>query len=264
MSVISACVFSPAPPAVSIRLRASARACSIGRHEGSRSDLDIHDQSVEPGCDLLRQDRGGDQWNRFHCAGDVADGVEAPIGGREISGLADDRRSRPLVPLSRTWRGPVSSDSQECCRSCRACRPYGRGRDRKSSVQKQPQAAAIGTSRKLTLSPMPPVECLSTTGPPRSHFQGRPGSSHRPWSAPQLHRMTWNAGRSPWRARRPARAQCCRQQDRARRTRSVPARALPPSRLARMTSTNNIDSPAEESYDRSEFLPFDKEVYSYT
>ena len=31
---------------------------------------------------------------------------------------------------------------------------------------KQPQAAAIGANKKLTLSPTPPVECLSITGPP--------------------------------------------------------------------------------------------------
>ena len=36
---------------------------------------------------------------------------------------------------------------------------------------KAPQAASIGASIRLTLSPTPPVECLSTTGPGRSQLQ---------------------------------------------------------------------------------------------
>ena len=39
---------------------------------------------------------------------------------------------------------------------------------------KQPQAARIGAKTRLTLSPMPPVECLSTTGP------GKPLQSQHP------------------------------------------------------------------------------------
>src|SRR5689334_16421622 len=39
-----------------------------------------------------------------------------------------------------------------------------------------PQAARIGASMRLTLSPTPPVECLSTTGLPRSHSSTLPES----------------------------------------------------------------------------------------
>ena len=44
----------------------------------------------KPGGELLRQDRGGDQRDRLDRRRHVADGVEAPVGGREIGGLADD------------------------------------------------------------------------------------------------------------------------------------------------------------------------------
>ena len=44
----------------------------------------------EAGGELLRQDRGGEEVERLDRAGDVADGVEAPVGRRELGGLADD------------------------------------------------------------------------------------------------------------------------------------------------------------------------------
>ena len=64
------------------------------RQERARPGLDVHDQGIEAGRQLLRQDRGDDQRNRFHRRGDVADGVEAAVGRRQIVGLADDRAAR--------------------------------------------------------------------------------------------------------------------------------------------------------------------------
>ncbi len=61
------------------------------RHEGAGPRLYIHDESLKPGGELLRQDRGGDERDRFDRRRHVADGVEAPVGGRQIGRLADDR-----------------------------------------------------------------------------------------------------------------------------------------------------------------------------
>jgi hypothetical protein len=47
-------------------------------------------QRLQPGGELLGQDRGGDEVDRFDCAGDVANGVEAAVGGGDVGGLADD------------------------------------------------------------------------------------------------------------------------------------------------------------------------------
>ena len=61
------------------------------RHEGARAGLDVHDEALQPGGELLGQDRGGDQRDRFDGGGHVADRIEPLVGGREILGLADDR-----------------------------------------------------------------------------------------------------------------------------------------------------------------------------
>ena len=66
--------------------RGRPRAC----HEGARAGLHVEHQRAEPGGELLRQDRGGDEVDRLHRRGDVADGVEAAVGGGDVVGLADD------------------------------------------------------------------------------------------------------------------------------------------------------------------------------
>jgi hypothetical protein len=60
-------------------------------HEGAGALLDVHHQALEPGGQLLRQDRRGDQVEGFDRAGNIADRVEAPVGRGQLGGLADDR-----------------------------------------------------------------------------------------------------------------------------------------------------------------------------
>ena len=91
MSVISATVGRPAPVATSTRLSASSRAAFERRHEGAGAGLHVHHEALQAGGELLRQDRGGDERDRFDRRGDVADRVEPLVGGRELGGLADDR-----------------------------------------------------------------------------------------------------------------------------------------------------------------------------
>jgi hypothetical protein len=86
------------------------------RHEGARAAFHVEDQRVEPGGELLRQDRGGDQVDRFHRRGDVADRVEAPVGRGDVRGLADDRAAdlgdHPAQGL-RVGLGAVAGDRVE-------------------------------------------------------------------------------------------------------------------------------------------------------
>ena len=68
-------------------------AASLARsgHERAGAGLDVQHQRVEAGGELLGQDRGDDQRDRLDRAGRVAQRVQAPVGGREVGGLADDR-----------------------------------------------------------------------------------------------------------------------------------------------------------------------------
>ncbi len=59
--------------------------------ERAGAELDVHHQRVEPGGELLGEDGGDDQRHRLDGAGGVADRVQAPVGGRHLGGLADDR-----------------------------------------------------------------------------------------------------------------------------------------------------------------------------
>jgi len=59
---------------------------------GARAMLNpILIQGIEPGGQLLRQDRGHDQRRALDGRGDVADRVQAPVRRRQLRRLADDR-----------------------------------------------------------------------------------------------------------------------------------------------------------------------------
>ena len=105
----------------------------VRRHEGAGAGLDVHDQRLQAAGELLGQDRGGDQRDALDRRGDVADGVEAAVGGREIVGLADDGAASLADDLAQTVRGRAGSCSLGCSPACRACRRCGRGRGRRAS-----------------------------------------------------------------------------------------------------------------------------------
>ena len=83
MPVISAEVLRPAPLATSTRLVASSAASRLFAMKAPLPTLTSSTSDCRPGGELLRQDRGGDQRHRFDRRGDVADGVETLVGGRE-------------------------------------------------------------------------------------------------------------------------------------------------------------------------------------
>jgi hypothetical protein len=90
MSVTSAVAGSPAPRAVRTRLWASSSACARRGREGAAADLHVQHQALQPGGQLLGQDAGGDQRHRFDRGRHVANGVQPPVGRRQVGRRADD------------------------------------------------------------------------------------------------------------------------------------------------------------------------------
>ena len=64
------------------------------RHEGARAPFHVEHQAAEARGELLREDRGGDEIDRFDRRGDVANGVKALVGRSELARLADDGAAR--------------------------------------------------------------------------------------------------------------------------------------------------------------------------
>ena len=137
MSVMSARVGQPAPFATSTSARRERPRVVQRRHEGAGAGLDVEDQRVEPGGELLRQDRGGDEVDQLDRAGDVADGVEAAVGRGDVGGLADDGAADLAHHAARRSRRRAGWRSRGSRRTCRACRRYGRGRGRRSSARRR-------------------------------------------------------------------------------------------------------------------------------
>ena len=85
-------------------------------HERAIAEGDVHDQAVETGRELLGEDRGGDQRDRFDGGCDVANGVQPAVGGSEIGCLTDDRAADlgdDLVEQVVVGPGLVAGDALE-------------------------------------------------------------------------------------------------------------------------------------------------------
>ena len=133
MSVSSADAGRPLPSATSHdRLRQLARLIELGQ-EGARADLDVHDERVEAGGELLGQDRGDDQRAATRpCRSRRGSRTAA---GRRGRARRSGRRSRspPRRPPRAGARAPASRRSRGSTRACPASRRCGRARARRSS-----------------------------------------------------------------------------------------------------------------------------------
>ena len=125
-------------------LCASSRAASSDAMKAPEPHLHVHDQRLQPRRQLLGEDRGGDQRDRLDRRRDVADRVEALVGGRERRRLADDRAADLAHDLAEQRVVGLRDIAGDRIRACRACRRYGRGRARKSSAhrRRRPPASA--------------------------------------------------------------------------------------------------------------------------
>ena len=83
-------------------------------HEGAGADLDVQHQRAGAFGDLLAHDRRGDHRDRLDGAGDVAQGVELAVRGRQIRrGRTDHRADRARVAAiisRRAERRPPAGD----------------------------------------------------------------------------------------------------------------------------------------------------------
>ena len=164
MSVSRATVGRPAATATSTSARASSRAASSSAMNAPEPCLTSSTSELEPGCELLREDRGDDERDRTpRCRSRRASRTAA---GRRARGRRSARRWRsPRAPRRRAGgRCRARCRSRGSPRACRACRPCGPGPRPESIGTAPPQAATIGARSSETLSPTPPVECLSRTG----------------------------------------------------------------------------------------------------
>ena len=190
--------------------RASSSAPVALGHEGAGAELDVHHERVEPGGELLGQDRGDDQRDRLDGAGGVADRVQAAVGGGEVGGLADDRAAGLAHRPARSARGRASCRSPGSRRACPACRRCGRGRGRRSSAPRRRTPRRSAPASATTLSPTPPVECLSSTGRSRSHCRTAPERVIAAVSATRSPASIPRRNDAPSRARRPGRRDASR------------------------------------------------------
>ena len=83
----------PRARAVSTRPRASSSERSSSGRKAPLPVLTSKTTAAAAGGELLRQDAGGDQRDRVDGGGDVAQGVEAAVGGSDLAGGAADRHA---------------------------------------------------------------------------------------------------------------------------------------------------------------------------
>ena len=150
MSVSSAAVGRPLPRATSTIARASSRAPLHVGEKRPGPDLDVHDQRVQAGGELLGEDRADDQRDRLHRPGGVADRVQPAVGRGQARGLADDRAAHPRAPRPQAVdRSRERRRSRGSPRACPACRRCGRARGRRSSARprrRRPRSAPAAGS----------------------------------------------------------------------------------------------------------------------
>ena len=231
------------------RARPTARA--VG-HERAGAGLDVHHQPVEPLGELLGEDRGDDQRDRLDGAGGVAQRVEAAVGGGEVGGLADDRaaglgdgRAQPVE----LGRGGVAGDRVELVERAAG---VARARGPRSSARSAPQAASSGARMSDTLSPTPPVECLSSTGPSRSQASTVPESRIAVVSVTRSRgsrsrKKTAIANAAAWPSLTPPSAMPCDEEARAPRRRARRRRACGGSAPGRRRSSRPHPAPQQRA-----------------
>ncbi len=165
------------------------------------ADLDVQHQCVEPRRELLGEDRGDDQRDRLDGAGGVADRVEAPVGGRELGGLADDRAAGVADRRAAAIDGRAACRSPGWSRACRACRRCGRARGRRSSAPRRRRPRRSARAEARPCRPRRRSSACRATGPVEV-----PPSSTSPERVIALVSATRSRGGQPAQERSPSRS----------------------------------------------------------
>ena len=134
-------------------------------HEGAGAHRQVEHKDRGAARDLLGHDAGRDQALAVDRAGDVAQGIEHPVGRHDTLTLCDDRHADALdlaqkSPCESCTRKPGIDSSLS---SVPPVWPRPRPDILPNSA---PHEATSGASTRVTLSPTPPLECLSSTGRP--------------------------------------------------------------------------------------------------
>ena len=148
----------------------------------------------------------------------VAQRVEHLVGGREVGRLPDDGAARLARPARRTRRRRASTRKPGIASSLSSVPPVWPRPRPLIFANGTPHAATSGASASVTLSPTPPVECLSTTRRPSAprgrssrRFDHRVGQRddlrvESPWKSTAMQNAAQLVGPEPLRARTATRA----------------------------------------------------------
>ena len=145
-------------------------------HERAVADLDVEDDRVGAGCDLLRHDAGRDQRDVVDRRGHVTQAVEQLVRGNEVRALADDREADLAHLLQELVGRSARRESPESTRACRASRPCGRARGRSSSRTARRTRRRSARPRATSC---PPRRRSNACRPPCGRARGRARSSRR-------------------------------------------------------------------------------------
>ena len=150
MSVSSAVVGMPLPPATSTIACASSRASSSSRRNAPRADLDVHDERVEAGGELLGQDRADDQRDRLdRCRsrrGSRTAGGRRARGGRLADDRAADAARPPRAGARSIRRHVIPRDRLELVeRAARVAEPASRDHRHERRRRRPRSARAAGS-----------------------------------------------------------------------------------------------------------------------
>ena len=133
---------------------------------------------VVPDASFFERMRGHDERDRFDGSGHVAQRVEDPVRRRDGVRLGEEGRADFLQDLPDRRQVEVRAESRDrrelVERAARVAEPAAG-----HHATRAPAAATSGASTRETLSPTPPVECLSTTGARSERSQRLPGVPHR-------------------------------------------------------------------------------------
>ena len=155
-----------------------------GPHERARAHLHVEHQPVQILGELLAQDARRDERDGVHRRGDVAEGVEPPVGRRELLGLPEHAHAQLAQDAIRLVAARGRCGSRGWPRACPACRRCGRARGRSSSARQARRRRPAGRGKAR---PCPPPRRWSAC-PPVGGEPGERRSALPEWSMASVQR----------------------------------------------------------------------------
>ena len=135
----------PRPPAEGDHRAGEAHRILRRAHERALAVLDVEQDDVGKGSELLAHDGGRDEGDAVHGGGDVAHGVHPLVRGDDARRLPGDGAAH-LFDLPRELLRREETRSRGSSPACPACRPYARARGRNTwrSARRRQRARGRG------------------------------------------------------------------------------------------------------------------------